>query len=67
MTAVGCLGWLVNTGRPDVAFAHSRIAQHMANPTASAMNAVEHVFGYLKGAKDFMLRAPLYTEKSLTL
>ena len=26
MTAVGCLGWLVNTGRPDVAFAHSRIA-----------------------------------------
>ena len=67
MTAVGCLGWLVNTGRPDVAFAHSRIAQHMANPTASAMNAVKHVFGYLKGAKDFTLRAPLYTEKSLTL
>ena len=26
MTAVGCLGWLVNTSRPNVAFAHSRIA-----------------------------------------
>jgi hypothetical protein len=67
MTAVGCLGWLVNTGRPDVAFAHSRIAQHMANPTESAFDAVKHCFGYLKGAKDFALRAPLYSDKTVAL
>ena len=67
MAAVGCLGWLVNTGRPDVAFAHSWIAQHMANPTTSAMEAVKYCFGYLKGAKDFALRSPLYTEKNLAL
>ena len=67
MTAVGCLGWLVNTGRPDVAFAHSRIAQHMTNPTKSAMDAVKYCFGYLKGAKDCALRSPLYTEKNLAL
>ena len=36
MSAVGCLTWLVNTGRPDVAYAHSRVAQHMATPNESA-------------------------------
>ena len=67
MTAVGCLGWLVNTGRPDVAYAHSRIAQHMANPTEQAWQAVRHVFAYLKGAMDFVLRSPLYKETALSV
>ena len=35
MTLVGVIGWLVNTGRPDLAYAHSRISQHMASPTIS--------------------------------
>ena len=48
MTAVGCVGWLVNTGRPDVAYAASRIAQHLANPTTSALNAIKRVCAYLK-------------------
>jgi hypothetical protein len=55
MTAVGCLGWLVNTGRPDVAHTHSRIAQHMANPTESALEAVKRCFVYLKGTADLGL------------
>ena len=55
MTAVGCLGWLVNTGRPDVAHTHSRIAQHMANPTESALEAVKRCFAYLKGTADLGL------------
>ena len=36
MTAIGCLGWLVETWRPDVALSHSRTSQHMAKPTTSA-------------------------------
>ena len=60
MTAVGCLGWLVNTGRPDCAYAHSRIAQHMALPTEGALNAVLRVFRYLKGTANLALSAPLY-------
>ena len=60
MTAVGCLGWLVNTGRPDCAYAHSRIAQHMALPTEGALQAVLRVFRYLKGTANLALSAPLY-------
>ena len=59
MMAVGCIGWLVNTGRPDIAYAHSRVAQHMASPTTSAMDAVKRIMAYLKGAKDWCLGVPL--------
>jgi hypothetical protein len=62
MTAVGCLGWLVNTCRPDVAYAHSRIAQHMATPTVAALQAVCRCFRYLKGTADYGIRSPRYTE-----
>ena len=59
MMAVGCIGWLVNTGRPDIAHAHSRVAQHMASPTTSAMDAVKRIMAHLKGAKDWCLGVPL--------
>ena len=59
MTAVGCIGWLCNTGRPDIAYAHSRVAQHMANPTESAWTAVKRIFQYLQGTKTRCLSAPL--------
>ena len=55
MSAVGCLTWLVNTGRPDVAYAHSRVSQHMANPTISSFECVVHIYGYLKGSKAWCL------------
>ena len=61
MTAVGCLGWLVNTGRPDIAYAHSRVAQHMATPTVSAWQAVQRILRYLKGSASYCLSAPLYS------
>ena len=60
MTAVGCIGWLVNTGRPDVAYAHSRVSQHMADPTQSALAAVKRICRYLKGAAHYVLSAPLH-------
>ena len=59
MTMVGMLGWLANTGRPDVAYCHSRIAQHLASPTKAAYDAVIRVFQYLKGTKHHCLSAPL--------
>ena len=52
MTAVGCLGWLVETGRPVVAYAHSRVAQHMAKPNQSALQTVRRIFLYLYGARN---------------
>ena len=58
MTAVGCLGWLVETGRPDVAVAHSRISQYQAQPNQSAWETVKRVFHYLYGARDWVLSCP---------
>ena len=49
MTGVGCVGWCVNTVRLDAAFAHSRIAQHMANPTVGAWDALMHLMKYFRG------------------
>ena len=62
MSAVGCMGWLVNTARPDIAYAHSRIAQHMANPTESAWKAVIHLCQYVSATKNFTISCPLYSE-----
>ena len=59
MSAVGCLTWLVNTGRPDVAYAHSRVAQHMAKPNESAWRCVVRIYSYLKGSKKWCLGKPL--------
>lgn len=60
MSALGCCGWLVNTTRPDVAYACSRIAQHMATPTISALEATEKMCCYLRDTADLALAAPLW-------
>ena len=66
LTAVGILGWLVVTCRPDVAYAHSRISQHMAAPTQSAWTAVKRCFAYLKATAELGLAAPLHSGDSDT-
>ena len=35
-TAVGCFGWMSNTCRLDISYAHSRMSQHLAKPSESA-------------------------------
>ncbi len=65
MTIMGCVGWLVNTARPDVAYAHSRVAQHMASPTESALDAAKRIVRYLKGAAHYTLAVSI-TEPDLT-
>ena len=64
LTACGCLGWLVNTVRLDVAHAHSRCTQHQAKPTVSAMKAIQRVFAYLKGTSLLCIRQRFYTDNS---
>jgi hypothetical protein len=49
MVAVGSFGWMANTCRPDIAYAHSRLAQHLSTPTESAWEAVIHLCDYLRG------------------
>ena len=46
MSACGMLGWLAMTARPDLKYCHSRISQHMSEPTAGALEAVRHAVRY---------------------
>ena len=52
------LGWLAQTGRPDVAYCYSRIGQHSAKPSRSALQAVLRAFQYLLQHKTLSLSAP---------
>ena len=62
LRALGMLGWLANTARPDVAYTHSRIGQHAATPTQEAMSAVTEAFLYLKDTPRLALSIELYDE-----
>ena len=59
MMGVGCVGWLVNTVRLDASLAHSRIAQHMANPCKGAWSALVHLMKYFQGTRNLCLYQPL--------
>ena len=59
LTAVGCAGWAASTVRLDAAYAHSRISQHMANPTVSALEAIETLIRYLITTAKRSISTPL--------
>lgn len=62
---VGSLNFASNQTRPDIAFQTGYSARYASNPTQEHMNAVSHLFQYLKGTKDLGL---LYRkEAGLTL
>jgi hypothetical protein len=56
---VGGIGWLCCTVRPDLAYAFSRLGQHLAKPSVSAMRALKRTLRYIKGTVCFALTAPL--------
>ena len=58
LTGLGMLGWLAQTGRPDVAYCYSRIGQHSATPSRSALAALLRAFQYLLQYKTLSLSAP---------
>ena len=51
--AVGSLMYLSAATRPDIAFAVSKAARAMENPTQADWNAVKRIFRYLRGTSDF--------------
>ena len=55
-TAQGMLGWISNTARPDVAFAHSRIDQHQSNLNESSMSAVQCISVFERNSNTLSLR-----------
>ena len=61
-SGLGGTGWLANTVRPDIAFAQSRISQHMANPTEGAYRALVHLMRYLCHYPNRGISAPIHGE-----
>ena len=53
-SAVGSL--LYVSTRPDIALAVSSVAKFCNNPTSTHWTAVNRIFRYVKGTKDYMLR-----------
>jgi hypothetical protein len=48
----GCLLYLSNTVRPDIAFATNQLAQFMSKPNSNHLIAIKQVLRYLKGTID---------------
>lgn len=52
---VGCVMFLMLCTRPDIAFAVGKLSQYSAAPKRPHLEAVKHLFGYLKATKDYCL------------
>jgi len=61
---LGAIGWLVNTIRIDLAYAFSRIAQHMAKPNQGALDALQYLGRYIAGTTNLTLSAPVKSESN---
>ena len=51
MSAVGSLIYATVVTRPDIAYAVSKVGQHMSDPTNGDWNAVIRILRYLKGTE----------------
>ena len=63
---VGKLNFPANITRPDLAFSIGYVARYSANPTQAHMDAVDHIFAYVKGTLGVGLKMKLSTT-ALTL
>ncbi|KAE8217198.1 hypothetical protein CF326_g9530 [Tilletia indica] len=53
---VGCLLWLAQGTRPDIAFQVGKLARFMANPSDEHLAAAKRVLRYLAGTRELGLR-----------
>ena len=58
---VGCLNWMAHTVRPDLSYAHSRLSQHLHNPTEAAWQGLMQACSYLQGTIQLGLRSPRWS------
>jgi hypothetical protein len=61
---VGCLQYLANGTRPDIAHATQSIAHHTLDPGTSHLRAIQRVLRYLRGTKDLGLVYKQQSDKS---
>jgi transposase InsO family protein len=51
----GSVAWAANMSRPDITYAHSRLAQFNANPTLLAIQCMNHLYRYVAGTTSWGL------------
>lgn len=66
-TLVGCLLWISNWTRPDIAYATSCISQYLTNPGLAHWSAAKRVLRYLKGTSDLALVYEGHTSDSSSM
>ena len=59
ITAVGMIGWLSHTTRPDIRYAYSRVAQHVAKPCQGAFDKLVQIVRCLATTAKLSLRQEL--------
>ena len=52
-SAVGCLMYVMDCTRPNLAYAVSTVSKYMANPGREHWNAVKWIFRYLNGTAGY--------------
>ena len=57
---IGCLMYLMNCTRPDIAYAVSRLSRYTSNPGKEHWKALMRVLGYLKSTMNFSLHYGKY-------
>lgn len=62
MKALGMAGWVAVTVRCECKYAHSRIAQHCANPVRGALSAVIGLAEYMAAHKSWCIYQPLQSD-----
>lgn len=54
-SAIGCLMYLMQCTRPDIAFSVGKMSRYTSNPNGEHWKAVTRIFGYLSKTKDLGL------------
>ena len=60
LKSLGMLGWLSITSRLDIRYAHSRISQHLGQPTRAALNAALAAVRYAYNTRSLVIQQPFH-------
>ena len=60
LKALGMLGWLSITTRLDIRYAHSRISQHLGQPSRAALNAALAAVRYAYNTRSLVIQQPFH-------
>ncbi|CAD6957563.1 unnamed protein product, partial [Tilletia controversa] len=63
---IGCLLWLAQASRPDLAFAVALLSRHSKNPGPVHFGVLKRVMRYVAGTVDFKLQITAHSDSQIT-